>query len=205
MKQMIDLSLELYEGMPKFWGDYHAPVKVSITGTYEKNKCLVRKLEMATHSGTHIDAPAHFFAGATTIDKVPPERFIGRTVVVDLRDIWEGDTIEPSRFSGYELGPDVGVLLATRWHTRWSTGEFYKDFPVLSPDAAAYLADARVKFVAVDIPLGVDAHRILLGRGIPLIENLTNLDAVTAKEVTLVALPLKLRDGDAAPARVVAF
>ncbi|NPV70073.1 MAG: cyclase family protein [Firmicutes bacterium] len=202
--RFIDLALTVYEGMPKFWGDYHAPVKVEVTGTYEKNKCMVRKLEMATHSATHVDAPAHFCSGATTIDNVPLAQVISRAVVLDASGIGERGRIGLDKAKALNVGPDVGVIIRTLWDRRWDSGKYFTDIPGLDYDAAQYLLEKGIKFLAVDFPLDLDIHRLYLGNGRILIENLTHLEEIKEDEVWLLALPVKLRDGDGAPARVVA-
>lgn len=203
---IIDLTRELYEGMPQCPGAYHARVEVEITGRYETEKCVVRRLVLATHSGTHIDAPAHFVPEGLTIDKVPLSRLVCETAVVDLRDKQAKSVIQPADLLGrLDNLRGKGVLLRTGWYKRWQTGDFYQDFPYLTDEAAKALVQAAVSFVAVDIPLSAAAHSILLGNGILLIENLINLDAITQPSVTFIALPLKLRDGDGAPARVIAI
>ncbi len=203
--EIIDLSVDLYDGMTRFQGDWHVSFESEITGTYEKHGCQVRKIAMATHTGTHIDAPAHFFDGATTIDKVSLDKFVSDCVVCKLDGIGENDHITPDHVSHLDVTPEVGVLINTGWYKQWNTGKFYENFPILDPDAAKLLIDKGAKFIACDLPLGIEVHEIVLGAGSLLIENIANLDAVKADRVRLLALPLKIRDADGAPARVLAI
>ncbi len=83
---------------------------------------------------------------------------------------------------------------------------YYKDFPEFTVDSALYILKFRnIAAIATDIPFSVDVHRIFLGSGIILIENIVNLDSITTETVDLIALPLRIVDGDAAPARVIAI
>ena len=112
---------------------------------------------------------------------------------------------------------DKIVVLFTGWAAAESGGvRFYSQGPYLSNEGAAYLADNGVNAVSVDFPIDkhpatpqstihdFPVHRLLLGRGIPLIENLINLDQLVGREFELWALPIKLKDGDGAAARAVA-
>jgi kynurenine formamidase len=203
--EIIDLSVELYDGMTRFRGDYHVSFSSEITGTYERDKCQVRKLVMATHTGSHIDAPAHFFEGAVTIDKVAWDMLVSDCLVCKLEGVTEGSRIAAADLAHLEVTGEVGVLINTGWHRRWNSGGFYENFPILEPAAARLLIDRGAKFIACDLPLGSEVHEIVLGAGRLLIENLTNLDAVRAEKIKLLALPLKVRGADGAPARVVAI
>ncbi len=203
--ELIDLSVDLYSGMTRFWGDYHASFSCEETGSYERDKCQVHKIEMATHTGTHIDAPAHFIKDAMTIDEVPLNMLVSDCVVCKLDGIGENSHITPSMLSHLEITPDVGILINTGWYKQWNTGNFYKNFPILDPETAQMLVDKGAKFIACDLPLGAEVHLIVLGADRLLIENLANLDAVTVDKIKLLALPLKVRAVDGAPARVVAI
>ena len=202
--RIFDLSYPIHDHMFRFQADYHPDVQVEQTGTYEKNLCVVHKLTLGTHAGTHVDAPAHFFPDGTTIDNVPLEMLVCEAVRVDLRPTLPLRQIEPEDVARAEVRPGDSVLLQTGWEDRWGT-DFYVDPPALTLIACRQLLDAGAASLAVDFPLGLDIHREVLGRGKILIENLTGLHALTATRLRLIALPLKIRSGDGAPARVVAI
>lgn len=202
--KLIDLSMSLWQGMPKFWGEYHAPYQEETTGTYEVNKCQVRRISMATHSATHIDAPAHFVPGGQTIDNVSLDSLVSRVVVLDASPIAPRGRITLEQCKGLDVDESKGVLIRTGWDKRWPLGTYFgADIPALDLDAAQYLASRGCKSLAVDFPLGIDIHTFWLGDGRILIENLVGLERITQKEPWLIALPLKVKDGDGAPARVV--
>ena len=89
--------MPVYEEMAGFWGDWHSDVLIEPTGTYEEHQCLVHKIEMCTHSGTHIDAPKHFFKYGKSIDKIDLNYFITKAAVLDLTFIQEGQKIRHNR------------------------------------------------------------------------------------------------------------
>ncbi len=202
--KIIDLSVSNFVGMTRFSGDYHASFSSKTTGTYDRDGCLVHKIEMATHTGTHIDAPAHFFSNGTTIDNVSLDLLVSDCIVCKLEGVCDNGRITASQIRHLPVNPDLGVLINTGWYKKWDLDAFYKDFPVLEPGAVEILINKGAKFLACDLPLGAEVHRIVLGADRILIENITNLDAIESDRIRLLALPLKLRGVDGAPARVLA-
>jgi kynurenine formamidase len=147
---------------------------------------------------------------------------MGPALLLDLRAVAKGLTplsVDNLKQAGGtpEAVKDQIVVLFTGWAAAESGGvRFYSQGPYLGTDSAEYLADNGVNAVSVDFPIDkhpptpqstihdFPVHRHLLGRGIPLIENLINLDQLVGKEFELWALPIKLKDGDGAAARAVA-
>ena len=202
--RIIDLSHDIYEGMFKFPGAYHPKVEMEQTGFYERDKCVVHKLVLGTHTGTHIDAPYHFFADGRTIDQIPLEWFVAEAVVFDLSGKGPGEPITEEEVDVSKVGEGEVALIKTGWYKRWGK-DFYQNPPKFSVELARKLVERGVVALAVDIPLDHDVHRVVLGAGRLLIENLTNLDEVRPGRLRLLALPLKIRGGDASPARVLAI
>ncbi len=221
MPELIDLTLTL-------GGDRITPVPglVSVEMeplmTHESHARSNTKLTLATHVGTHVDAPYHFHPGATTVDDMPLERYMGPALLLDLRRLARRGapiSVANLREAGGEEGAlrDMIAVLFTGWAERESGGDrFYTSGPYLSNEGAEYLAECPVNAVAIDFPIDkhpptapstIDdfpVHRLLLGRGVPIIENLINLDRLVGKTFELWALPIKLQGGDGAPARAVA-
>ena len=186
------------------------------------------------HAGTHVDAPAHVAAAGTTVERLPLERLIGEGACVDARAAIGSEPrarVTRSVFEAWEtrhgaLAPGTIVLVATGWSVRWGDPQRYLGsadrtaagaaalaFPGLDGEAARWLAVERsVAAVGIDTA-GVDpgdsvdlaAHLALLPRGVVVFENLTRLDALPARGFLVVALPLPIRGGSGAPARVVAL
>lgn len=175
----------------------------------------ISRLDIATHAGTHVDAPRHIVADGTPIDEVPLERLRGPGVVVPLaRRAGEAITVDDVLATGVEVAPGSVVLLATGWGSRF-TEESYFDHPHLSVELAAWLVERRVAMVGidcctVDVAVGrrdaafdYPVHKALLGNGIPIIENLADIAGAAGRPLTVYAFPIAVRGGDAGHVRVV--
>jgi len=199
---MVDLSFPISDGMFRFPGEYHPEVRVEITGTYEEHRSQVRRLTLGTHTGTHVDAPRHFFPEGKTVDAVPLEMLIAPAVLFDA-PAEPGSIIGPEQAPASEIhGPEAAVI-HSGWWRRWGQ-DFYQTPPLLAAEAARALLDAGAVSLAVDFPLGLEINELVLGQGKILIENICRLDQLRARRFWLVALPLKVAQGDGAPARVAA-
>ena len=221
MSQLIDLTLTLgserVAPVPGLLGVCTEPLH-----THQSHARSNTKLTLATHIGTHVDAPYHFHADGVTVENMPLERYMGPALLLDLRPVARSLTplsVADLQQAGGSAAAarDKIVVLFTGWAAAESGGaRFYSQGPYLSNEGAAYLAEADVNAVAVDFPIDkhpptpqstIDdfpVHRLLLGRGIPLIENLINLEQLVGWDFELWALPIKLKDGDGAAARAVA-
>jgi arylformamidase len=170
----------------------------------------VTRLSLMVHTGTHMDAPFHFFSSGLTIDRVPLDQCMGPAVMVDLGEVPPGEEIDLSAISGLEgrLRRVPKLILNTGWAHRWGASEYFTDHPCLSARSAALLVDCGVHLVGVDMP-SVDrppfpAHLAMLGRGAVIVENLTNLNRIGAEEFELTVLPLSLAGRDGSPVRAIA-
>ncbi len=181
-------------------------------------------VKMAIHQGTHIDAPCHFFADGLNIDEMPLETFCGRAVKIDLREkaksshpinremIEKSPGFDPKRLDG------AIVVSWTGWgEEKLFTPDYYGPNPFLDKEACHFLCDCGMKALCMDhaidggvvpgfVPDKEDSpgHRAVLGRGIPLIEHVVNLETFEETEFEMFAFPLKLYRIEGAPARVVA-
>jgi len=200
--RMVDLSFPLSHGMFRFPREYHPEVQVEITGTYQEHRSQVRRLTMGTHSGTHVDAPRHFFADGMTVDVVPLDMLITEAVVFDAPGD-PGAVISAADVPAAAMGGARTAVIRTGWWRRWGQ-DFYDNPPRLGLDAAGGLLDAGAGAIAVDFPVGLDVHELVLGRGKLLIENICRLDDLRLRRFWLIAMPLKVAEGDGAPARVAA-
>jgi kynurenine formamidase len=203
--RIVDLSYQIYPGMFRFLGDYHPEVKVEVTGTYERDRCEVRRLTIGTHSGTHVDAPAHFIPGGQTIEQVPLDVLFARTQMIDAWTEVEGTVLPGALFDDADFARVGGVLIRTGWERRWGDAAFYRGFPALAGGVIQRLMARGCKHLAVDFPLTTEVHQVALGGGAVLMENLCNVAAITERRPLLSALALRLRGGDASPTRVVAI
>lgn len=195
----IDLSVVINEQTPAYPGD--PKIAIEKIGEFTKDGYNDHKISFGIHSsGTHIDAPNHMVEGGKTLDQIPIDQFIGRGRLV------EGLGLAKVKQTGIEAG-DI-VLFHTGMSKVYHRPDYYADNrPAMTEEVANYLVEKKVKMIGLDMcspdkePFPV--HRILLGAGILIIENLTNLDQLAGKEFTIYALPIKLTL-DGAPARVIA-
>lgn len=221
--KLIDLSLDLFPGMPS----YRVPEMytwkwTSHEGTNElfAGKCSFESLAlmMSEHSSTHMDAPYHFDPAGPTIDRVPLERLALAGVVLDVRGkraeepITAADLDRAHELAGRPVLRDRGLLLWTGWDERWPRPE-YNERPYLHFEAAEWIGRAAPGLLGLDIisierPADLDrpSHMTVLRKyGIPIVEALANLGAVAGRDFTFLALPLKIRGGSGSPVRAVAL
>lgn len=207
--RVIDLSWPIVGGMIVFPGDVSPSIKIK--STVERDGYTTRLLTASTHTGTHIDAPAHMLSGGKTLDQLPSETYFGFAQVVDAtccvgREIEIADI----KASVGEIHSVDFVLINTGWSQYWGKPDYLLGYPVLSPEAAEWLAAYDLKGVGVDA-ISVDTvntktsviHKTLMSQGLVLIENLRNLDQMPTEPSCFVALPLSLENADGAPARVM--
>jgi kynurenine formamidase len=195
--------------MPVYPGD--AEVEVTRVSEWRSGGCNLTTFAMSAHAGTHIDAPFHFVDQGTTVDGLSLDVLVGPAEVLDV-----GLLAPDSDITAAMLEPFAGrvtkgsrVLLRTGWSTRFGAPEFFTKHPGLTSDAAQWLVDRHVALLGLEEPsvntrLNAEVHAIILGAGIALLENLTNLDRLPER-VFLVALPINLAGCDGAPVRAVAL
>lgn len=207
--QWVDATATLEPAAtPVYEGD--APMRFDFLKDMRKGDGFTLSVfSLGAHSGTHIDAPMHFIRDGAPIDRVPLEPLIGPARVIDVADgVQAIDAAELRRHSwrGAER-----VLFRTPSSARgWMRSPtFHRDFAYIAPDAAQLLADAGVRLVGIDYisaeQFGAPApetHRILLGKGIPIVEGLS-LEGVAAGDYDLIVLPMKVAGHEGAPARAV--
>jgi kynurenine formamidase len=198
----IDLTHLLSNETPVYPGD--PEIKITIEGTVQSNGYLGHSLSLGTHSGTHIDSPAHMIDGGKTLDQFKVEAFIGRGCYIFLKD--RQFTIEAIRGADIQQG-DI-VIFDTQSSYHFMKPEYFTDYPVMTEEIAQYLVDKKVSMVGVDTcsvdnQQGFPVHKILLGNDILIIENLNNVEQLSGHYPTIYALPIKL-DVDGAPSRVIA-
>lgn len=208
--RIIDLTHPLDPDTPVYPGT--APVRLEPLTTVPEHGFAERLVTMASHSGTHMDAPAHLLPRGLTLDRVPPHRFVGAACVLDLTAAGPAVPLPVLEAQADRLVGSSMVLLRTGWDRHWGDPAYFRDFPVLSVEGARWLAAHGVSTVGVDAisfdPLDapdLPVHRVLLGAGVLLVENLTGLDHLPPAGFSLCCLPLPLADADGAPCRAVAI
>lgn len=206
---LVDLSRALGTGMPVFPGD--PDVVIGAGGAAPPWQ--VSRLELGTHSGTHIDAASHYVPDGASIDTYPLERFVLDCAVAHLA-AGLGEAIGWDEVAAALPAQPAGrgLLLHTGWDERWGGPEATRH-PFLAGDAARRLAAAGVGLVGTDALNvdatqggGTDVHEALLGGDVLIVENLTNLGSLEGGRLHRCAfLPLKLAGCDGSPIRAVAW
>jgi arylformamidase len=203
--KLIDVSVALDTALPSYPNNLPfslEPVKRLARG----DSSNVSALHMSAHSGTHVDAPRHFFDEGTGTEALPLEMLIGRARVIEVRPRG-GITAED--LGGVDLSEDVRVLIKTPNSRLWGNPEFHKEYVGIAESGARFLVDHGIKVVGVDYlsvevfkTPGAPAHHVLLGGGTIVIEGL-NLRDVDPGVYEMYCLPLRIVGSDGAPARVV--
>ncbi len=225
--RVLDLSYAISDKLVPWPGDEKF-FEAKVNATIEKNGYFTRSFWMLEHYGTHIDAPAHFPPGKTTVDQIPVKQLFGPAAVIDVR-------AESGRDADYRLGAaDVEewekrhgrilegaiVLLRTGWASRWRDAQKYRNqdakgkmhFPGFSTEAAKLLVARKVSGLGCDT-LSIDygasedfaVHHVSLGAGLYHLENLADLSELPETGAFLIVAPIKLEGGSGGAVRVFAL
>src|SRR5579862_5786276 len=148
-KRIVDLSQPLDTDTPVFPGD--GPVDVTILNDSAIN---LSRIAFSLHTGTHMDAPFHFFPDGQTIDQVIPDRTMGRARLIDLRNVSAADEIQPRHLEPHRaaIRQTRILVLHTGWSKLWGSPSYFTEHPYLAAGAAQLLVDCGVQLVAVDMP-----------------------------------------------------
>jgi len=205
--EVFDLSAPLDERTPIFPGD--PPYFAQRFLDREKDGVNELKLSIGTHTGTHVDVPLHHISGGKDVSEFPLGRFVGPALVARV-DKGPGKEILPEDLAPKGVQPEDILIVSTGWEDRLYKDDYFTAFPVFSPDVAHFLAETRIKALATDTPsvdpLGShgEFHRLVLARGIGIVEALVNLRSLRGERVFFCAVPLKIKSGDGSPVRAIA-
>jgi len=209
---MIDLSHTLKNNMPVYPGD--APPVFKKVFEHEKDGVQVIRMDITTHHGTHLDCPLHFIADGLSTEKSALENFFAKALLIDCSSFVAGDVIPAAHLFPYSnaLQEVEWAIIYTGWYRFWGQKAYTGKFPVLSMEATNYLLSQKIKGIGLDV-ISIDAidsqdfpnHNLTLGKGLYIIENLTNLHLINQSQFFLSAFPLKIEDGDGSPVRAVAI
>lgn len=206
--RIYDVSLSLRTGGLVYPGN----PAISITAQQaisQGDSANVSRIDFGSHTGTHVDAPKHFFDDGAGVDALSLDILMGPCRLLAFSDAVT--SIGEAELRAHDLDGVTRVLFKTR-NSSWlasGSAEFHPDFTYVAPDGAEYLASLGVRLVGVDY-LSVEqchsghhrTHRTLLERGIVIVEGLL-LSEPPAGSYELRCLPIKLAGLDGAPARAV--
>jgi len=209
--KIIDLTHIMHKDMPVFPG-MEKP-KFLPVWTVEKNGFAETDICMYSHTGTHIDAPAHMLQGRNSLDKMEIEHFIGGAIILDCTDLGR-DEIKVEDLLNYESKlKDIDfVIIKTGWSKYWESENYLESFPFLTIEAAEWLISFGLKGIGIDT-ISIDdikttsfpIHYKLFGENMIVIENLTNLDSVKEEIFMFSCLPIKYENADGSPVRAIAI
>jgi arylformamidase len=208
--QLYDVTVPISADIPVWPGD--PPVRIEKVASIAQGDSMnLSRLHLGSHTGTHVDAPAHFVGQGQTVDQLAPELLVGPAFIASLEQL-AGNTIQARDLAALQLPEETTRLLfKTRNSALWERQQsgFQKEYVHLGTEAAEWLVRRGVRLVGVDY-LSVEAfgagqspvHHILLGAGIVIVEGL-DLRHVPVGLCHLCCLPLKIAGGEGAPARVL--
>jgi kynurenine formamidase len=203
MNKIIDLTMEITDGMAVYPGD--DAVKLFQTKFYKNDGYANHRLETGMHIGTHIDAPMHMTDSKVTVADIQLERLIGRGILINAVG---SRLIDKSEEYEALIEEDSIVIIHTAYDKHFGTEKYFTDHPVISEELAELLVKKKVKAICIDTPspdkYPFKIHKLLLESRIVIVENCTNLNALSKNvnyEVFIVPLNLKT---DGSMARVFA-
>jgi arylformamidase len=201
----IDITMALAKGMVHWPGDIEVDIsrQVSMDEGADANVTI---LQMSAHTGTHVDAPLHFINKGRDVCGLPLESMIG---MVKIFEINNKKQITPEEIREYNIVKGDRIFFKTANSDRdWSMLPFNENYIYLSTSCAEYLKERGVIVIGVDYlsvageKNGLEVHRLLLENEILIIEGL-DLRNIEPGQYEMICLPLKITNGDGAPARVI--
>ena len=203
--KLIDVSVPLDDQLPTY--PHNTPFSLeAIKRIARGDSSNVSTLHMSVHTGTHVDAPRHFFDAGAGTEALPLELLIGRARVIEITS---RAGVSAADLEGVDFTDDIRLLIKTHNSRLWGSPAFHEDYAGVLESGARHLVDHGIKLVGVDYLSvekfhnpGAPAHHVLLGAGTIVIEGL-NLRDVEPGIYEMICLPLRIVGSDGAPARVV--
>lgn len=207
---IYDVTIPISERMPVWPGEQGVRIE-AMARIAQGDRVNASRVNISSHTGTHVDAPYRYIQKGTTADRLPLKLLMGPAFVAEV-DGLEGNTIQVYDLARLHFPADTRrLLLKTSNSELWQSGytDFERDFVHLAPKTAEWLVKRKIGLIGMDY-LSVEAfgarecrvHHALLGAGVVILEGL-NLSRVPPGPCELVCLPLKIEGSDAAPARVL--
>lgn len=206
-KEYIDISFPYYDGMAIYPNNPKYCCR-KVSNLQNGDSCNVSRIEMGTHTGTHLDAPSHFIRNGMTVDEIPLDWINGKARVLHI----EGDVITKTYLKRYTIEEGDIIIFRTSNSNMFGGDKVLESYVTLDYEGAEYLVERRVKMIGIDYMTierpralreqGKSVHQIILGAKIPILETL-DLRNVEEGEYVLMCFPLKLTGGDGSPVRAV--
>jgi len=205
--KVTDLTHIIYSSMPVYPGT-EQPI-LQKANTLERDGFQEAKITMYSHTGTHIDAPAHMLQNGHYLDDFEIDKFIGKAMILDFSNIKVSSIeLDNLRLHEEKIKNVEFVIIKTGWSNYWGDNKYYEDFPSLSEESARWLSQFELKGIGIDA-ISIDnintdtfpVHKIFLSKNILIIENLTNLESVDNEYFIISIMPLKSKSADGSPVR----
>jgi arylformamidase len=204
--QIIDISVPINNETISY--PNNPEVNIESFASIPEASSNISKIEMGSHTATHVDAQLHVKEGGKTLDDISLDKYIGPCKVLDFSYLKPGELIKPEDLQKHQI-QEGDRLIAKTSNSERGYGQFYNDFVALSGDAAEYLKEKKIKLFAIDY-LSIKqkgntdnrAHTELLDNDIAIVEGV-NLKDVEEGEYAIYCPPLKITGADGAPTRAV--
>lgn len=217
----IDLTHVLTPDVPSWGGgcSFHHEITLDYDDCTSGTEFRVQGIKMGAGVGTHIDAPLHCIRGAMDVASLPLHQLITPCVVIDVSSIAnETYSVTPNDVRHFEMRygkikKNTFVIVRTGWDKFWSEPDNYRNnlqFPTISLNAAELLLERDIAGLGIDTLSpesdvdGFPVHRLILGKGKYIIENIANTSLIPPIGAHTLALPLKIQDGTESPIRLIA-
>lgn len=218
--KIVDLTHEISPQIPTFDGGcgFELRMTTDYKDCKEPNLFRVYEVKFRSGIGTHIDSPAHCIPGGDTIEKMKLEDLITDCIVIRTKDQTSEDyPITPNLIEEFEtkngkIAENTFVIFQTGWEKFWATPDQYVNnhkYPYVHEDTARLLMSRNISGIGVDT-LSADSgtedfpvHRIILGQGKYLVENIANAGMLPEIGAKIFVMPLKMKDATESPVRLV--
>ncbi|MBW6536304.1 MAG: cyclase family protein [Mariniphaga sp.] len=206
--KLYDLSHLLNNETPVFPG--MGKLRFQTAATIEKDGYRETRFEMDSHTGTHMDAPAHMLKNGKTLDQLPVDTFAGKALIIPVPE--NAELIEKEFLLPFEkqLKEVDFVLFKTGWSKFWGTPRYFENFPTPDSEAIEWLLNFSLKGIGFDVvsadllkSITYPNHFNILGKGLVIIENLRFPDALTETQGRFFCFPLPYENADGSPVRAV--
>ncbi len=205
---LVDLSHDLKDGMPVYPGTEMPVFKKACN--IEENGFAEMKVTFYTHTGTHIDSPAHILKNSNSLSDLDIGHFTGKAFIArysaskPLNIQWIKEEID-------RVGKPDFILLNCGWDQYWASDGYFSDFPLPGHEVFQYLSQLGLKGIGIDAisidpvhPVSLFNHRVILASNTIIIENLKDLHKIPDGIFEFFCFPLKISGGDGSPVRAVA-
>ncbi len=209
--KLVDLTHLISPNMPVYPGTEQP---VFTTGcSIDEIGFLEKKITLYSHTGTHIDAPAHLLKGHKTLDMLAIDHFYGPALMLTFDNL-SAKTIGVKDLEPYQdrIKEIDFLLLYTGWSQYWGSDKYFTNYPVLSVEAAHWLSNFGLKGLGLDTISADTAdsqeyliHKALLQKDTIIIENLTHLADLPCDQFVFSCFPMSFEDADGSPVRAVAY